>query len=54
MTHALPDPQVIRSRIKDCREELTALKKLLRLSEQAAKADEARRRRERREASHAS
>jgi hypothetical protein len=40
----LPVPEILQ-RIKDCREELAALKKLLRLAEAAEKADQARQRR---------
>jgi hypothetical protein len=41
----IPAPTIILQRIRDCREELQALKKLLRAAEAATKADEARTRR---------
>jgi hypothetical protein len=41
----LPSPEAIIERINSCREELAALKKLLRASQAAVAADEARRRR---------
>jgi hypothetical protein len=42
----LPTPDEILQRIRDCREELAALKKLLRTALAASQAKEARRRRE--------
>jgi hypothetical protein len=52
---SLPTPEVVISRINDCRQELAALKKLLRASQAAAEAEEARKRRQQagREAVHA-
>ena len=42
----LPDPEAIRARIQACREELAALKKLLRAAEAAQRAEKARRARQ--------
>jgi hypothetical protein len=42
----LPPPEIIQERISACRDELAALKKLLRASEAAKAAREARKRRE--------
>jgi hypothetical protein len=45
-TIQIPPPEELLARAQACREELAALKKLYRLSEAAAKAEEARRRRQ--------
>jgi hypothetical protein len=45
-TLSLPTPDVIQERIAACRDELAALKKLLRAAKAASAADEARRRRQ--------
>jgi hypothetical protein len=54
-THAItiPSPDQIRVRISACEDELRALRRLLRLSNNAVKAEEARRRRQGEEAGHA-
>jgi hypothetical protein len=44
-TATVPDPATIRQRIDDCRQELAALKRLLRLSKAAQEVDAARGRR---------
>jgi hypothetical protein len=45
LTHQLPAPEEISRRIEACQEELAALRKLLRVSITAHKADQARKRR---------
>jgi hypothetical protein len=43
---SLPPPEIVIARIEACRDELAALKRLLRASQAAAQAEEARRRRQ--------
>jgi hypothetical protein len=46
LPYSLPEPEVVSARIDALEDELKALRRLLRASRAAAKADEARRRRE--------